>query len=384
MKARLLGAVMGVVITASLTLSHVVYSQSQNYYIVIGTFSSKDDATEFTDLARTKYLDSSFVSNADNLFQLYVLKTSSKEAAISKTAQLQQELNTPINEPLRGTLGNAEFRSSNAANDEQRALSTFADASDHTSSSASSANAVVSSGAPLRPRGKFFKFTISTSDGNILPAQIHHVDLERAVDLATYNSNDYIDILKQGKDASSMTMVCGVFGYKEVEKFIDYTDPASTSGIYQDENGAWVIPYTLERLEKGDVSIMYNVSFYKDAVVMLSNSKKEMDDLVTMMEANPNYSIKVHGHCNGKKNRRIIALGESKNYFDINGSNEINGSAKELSSLRADAVRSYLLDHGIAENRIKTFAWGGSYMLVDAESTYSKLNDRIEIEILKD
>jgi len=94
--------------------------------------------------------------------------------------------------------------------------------------------------------------------------------------------------------------------------------------------------------------------------------------------------IKVHGHCNGTNDRKIIALGASKNYFDIQGSDERNGSAKELSSLRAEAVRSYLLDNGIENNRIKTYAWGGLNMLAGEHSTSAKLNDRIEIEILDD
>jgi len=102
------------------------------------------------------------------------------------------------------------------------------------------------------------------------------------------------------------------------------------------------------------------------------------------MTVNPNYQIKVHAHCNGKHSRKIIAMGGNTNYFDVQGSIEKEGSAKELTNLRAEAIRTYLADHGIARERVKIFGWGGSEMLVDQNSSHAKLNDRIEIEILKD
>jgi outer membrane protein OmpA-like peptidoglycan-associated protein len=83
-------------------------------------------------------------------------------------------------------------------------------------------------------------------------------------------------------------------------------------------------------------------------------------------------------------NRKIIALGDSKNFFDINGSREIYGTAKQLSAFRAEAVRPYLLENNIAPKRLDIQAWGGSYQLVDENSPNAKLNDSIEIEILKD
>jgi outer membrane protein OmpA-like peptidoglycan-associated protein len=181
-----------------------------------------------------------------------------------------------------------------------------------------------------------------------------------------------------------MTVVCGVFGYKEVVHEIDYTDPTAVPDATKDKNGAWIIPYKLERMKKGDISVMYQLAFYNDAVVMLPISKTELDELVNMMTDNPDYKIKIHGHCNGTKPRRIIALGASKNYFDVKGSNEIKGTSKDLSRLRAEAVQTYLADHGVDTKRCDVFAWGALNMLVDENSNSAKLNDRIEIEITAD
>ena len=117
---------------------------------------------------------------------------------------------------------------------------------------------------------------------------------------------------------------------------------------------------------------------------MLPQSKPELDELVSMMKDNPNYRIKIHGHCNGNNSRKIIALGPTKNYFTIQGSDERTGTAKELSMLRAEAVQRYLQDNGITTDRSDVYAWGALSMLVPETSTSARLNDRIEIEIRED
>jgi outer membrane protein OmpA-like peptidoglycan-associated protein len=127
---------------------------------------------------------------------------------------------------------------------------------------------------------------------------------------------------------------------------------------------------------------MYNVAFHRDAVVMLPQSRTDLDELLRMMQENPNYEITIHGHCNGKYNRTIMKPGDD--YFDIRGAKGFYGSAKELSTLRAEAVNAFLTQNGINPKRIKIFSWGGRYPLVDPDSSIRSLNDRIEIEIRKD
>jgi outer membrane protein OmpA-like peptidoglycan-associated protein len=129
--------------------------------------------------------------------------------------------------------------------------------------------------------------------------------------------------------------------------------------------------------------VMYNVGFHKDAVIMLPQSKTDLDELVNMMKENPNYEITIHGHCNGKNERRITTT-TSDDLFDVTSSKRIIGSAKMLSDLRAKAIRNYLIRAGIEAGRLKTYAWGGRYMLVKPDSNYASLNDRIEVEIRKD
>ena len=129
---------------------------------------------------------------------------------------------------------------------------------------------------------------------------------------------------------------------------------------------------------------MYNVGYYKDAVAMTPASKKDLDELVAMMKENQNYIVKIHAHCNGKSGREVMLLNSDNNFFETTGATQVRMSAKELTNLRADAIKSYLMLNGISENRVKTYGWGGAEMLVKENDPNARINDRIEIEILKD
>jgi outer membrane protein OmpA-like peptidoglycan-associated protein len=355
---------------------------SQNYYLVIGAFATeKDDIKEVTSYLPVVSRDTSYTLHANNdLLHLYVLKTSSAEMMMAKAQKLQLEMEKKDGQHFSSA---GELNLTAEIPPVASTIMPEAEVKASASSNATGEELPSSGGIPSKPRSRFYKFTVSTIDGNRLPAEVHAIDMRQGRELKTYSSDTYVDLLRPGRN-QDMALVCGVFGYKEEEKYVDYTNPALVDGVYLDDEGAWVIPYTLKRVEKGDVSVMYNVAYYKDAVVMLPMSKNDLDQLVDLMAGNPNYEIKVHAHCNGKHSRKIIALGENNNYFDVQGSIEKEGSAKELTNLRAEAIRTYLADHGIAKERVKILGWGGAEMLVDQNSPHAKLNDRIEIEILKD
>jgi outer membrane protein OmpA-like peptidoglycan-associated protein len=374
------------------------------YYVVIGGFAIESNAQKFSGYVRANRYDATYDYNSERkLHYVYILKTEEKDQAFDMTRELQLSSEFKDAWVFYGTLDRdqATAKTEPPAIKEEPKETAPADTTaqviqqpepqlpDTTSAQpATEALAPTISALPefdpkMVVKGKLIRFVIEDPDGKLIPGAVHHVDYSRGRDIATFEAGKYLDILPPNSANNPMTIVCAIFGYKEVVKEIDYNQPQATAGAMRDENNAWVIPYKLEPLNTGDVSVMYRVSFYKDAVVMLPPSKGELDQLVNMMNANPNYRIKIHGHCNGTNSRRIIALGSSKNYFDMAGSNEIKGSAKELSRLRAEAVQTYLADHGIDVGRTELFAWGGSNMLVSETSTSAKLNDRIEIEIMK-
>jgi outer membrane protein OmpA-like peptidoglycan-associated protein len=369
-------------------------ASSQQYYVVVGAFAADENASEFKGYLPGQELDTSYTdSGKGNLLHFYVLKTSDKQSAISKTLKLKQEIDAwrssgaaPAESQLEGRVSGWV---ATAPVPEQTSEVTAEGGA--TASEGSAASGAVSAGAatagkiPAPPVGKYFNFKIESPEGRPIPAQVHHVDFDNGLELAAYKANTFVDLLKPGHADEPMTVVCGLFGYKEIHKYIDYTNPSATDEeAFVDSQGVWVIPYKLERVEKGDVSVMYNVSFYKDAVVMRKKSKLDLDELVKMMHSNPYYEITIHAHCNGKSKREIIAPGPDRNYFDVAGSVKLTGSAKDLTMLRAEAIQSYLVDHGIDASRTNIFAWGGSDMLVKSNSPHANLNDRIEIEFTRD
>lgn len=386
--------------------SSCVYAQAQQYYVVIGAFAKESNAKKFSGFARSRFFQATYELNpVRNLFYVYVIKTGTKKEAIDQVLILQKEESFSDSWVFSGSLGNAsaeiipatlpvkkepekvvpQVTKTEIGDSVATPVETPADTTTVTITEEKEPEVKpVNETAPRKAKGKFFKFTIVAPSGEAFAGKVHHVDLKQGRDIASYTSNEYSDVLRPVNREEPMTIVCGIFGYKEVTQLVDYTNPSLTIGAAQDENGVWTIPFTLERLKKGDVSVMYDVSFYKDAVVMLPRSQEELDELVNMMTSNPNYKIKIHGHANGTSKRKIIALGKPKNYFDIKGSKQKNGTSKELSKERAVAVQDYLIEHGIAKERMEIMAWGGTNMLVSETSPSAKLNDRIEIEILED
>lgn len=369
---------------------------AQQYYVVIGAFAIESNAKKFTGYARNQRYDAEYSLRPNrNLFYVYVLKTTSRKEAYAQTVNLQTNTEYKDAWTYYGVLGDDRPRETKPTPVKQPVETTPEVVIQPVEEKKQEVKfeevvpepvqeVVISEPEVLKPRGKFFTFLIATSDGRLVPGEVHYVDRVQGRDIATYKSGEMVDVSKPADDRP-MTVVCGIFGFKEVVKVIDYNDPSITEGASQGSKGEWVIAYQLERMKKGDVSVMYNVSFYKDAVVMLPRAKTELDELVNMMNLNPKYKIKIHGHCNGNySKRKIIALGKPKNYFETRGSDEKNGSSKELSKLRAEAVQSYLMEHGIDKKRMEIFAWGGTNMLVGENSASARLNDRIEIEILED
>ena len=168
-----------------------------------------------------------------------------------------------------------------------------------------------------------------------------------------------------------------------MQRELNYNNPDSTAGVVI-ENGNTVVVFEMIRLFKGDIAVMYNVFFFKDAAVMRPESQYEVTSLRDMMKENPNYKIKLHGHTNGNSSGKIITSGDNKNFFSLSGTKDGFGSAKELSEERAEAIRSFLISEGINAERIMVKAWGGKKPIQDKEGSKAHENIRVEVEILED
>ncbi len=210
------------------------------------------------------------------------------------------------------------------------------------------------------------------------------VDLvsENGRKIASYPDSETIQIMRA--DASgNIILACEVLGYRKLLFKLNYDNPFLTDGVERGENEEAIVPFGLVRLQKGDIAVMYNVYFFKDAAIIRPESRYEINNLLSMMNENSAYKIMIHGHTNGNAAGKIITMGDSKNFFSLTNTREGRGSAKKLSEERAKIIREYLIDQGIAEDRMAIRAWGGKRPLYDKNHSLAQANVRVEIEIIE-
>lgn len=408
-------------------------------YVVIGAFAIHKNAINFTTHASHLKLSAKFELNPGrHLYYVYVLSTEDREQAIREANKLRSETEFTDTWVYSGTMGNllsagettrgvdinpvtqnkmenvpSEAKGQRLSSDVGSKPSLTAGLSNPVSSTeknsgstgpsdpvlASNVSSGMSSSSPFQTekenvvsaspdkseeiQGKNFVFTISRSIDNVpLEGDVDIIDAEKSRKLGTYKGNAPVRVASPGTRSGNVSLVCEVFGYRKVQKEISYTDPEG-EGITE-EDGRVKVPFELVRLQKGDIAVMYNVYFFKDAGVMRPESRYEVNSLLEMLKENPNYKIKIHGHTNGGSHGKIISIGDSKNFFSLTDTREGFGSAKKLSEERARVIHEYLTANGIDARRTHVKAWGGKRPIHDKHSTRASENVRVEIEILED
>ena len=184
----------------------------------------------------------------------------------------------------------------------------------------------------------------------------------------------------------SVQLIANTFGYKKVQHDINLDEPFNeiNEEFFYFMGDTLIADFPLQRYDVGDIATMYNVFFFKDAVVMKPISEFEMNSLVDMLKENDELRIKIHGHTNGNARGKIIMLEEgSENFFTLSQELvEKSGSAKELSLQRAEVIKDYLMSYGISEDRMEVIGWGGKKPIYDKFDKLAIKNVRVEIEIL--
>jgi outer membrane protein OmpA-like peptidoglycan-associated protein len=223
-------------------------------------------------------------------------------------------------------------------------------------------------------------------NNRIVEGDVTVIDTERSKQMTRVKGNEYLILPDPKSKSGQLTLICEAFGYRKVQEEINYPLPlADTVKPHIDLMGTTiVINFNMVRYHKGDIAVLYNVYFFNDAAIMSPESKFELNSLLEMMQENPNYKIRLHGHTNGNYHGKIIKLGPEKNFFSLEGSTSGIGSAKDLSFNRADVIKQYLVANGVAADRIEIKAWGGKRPLYDKHSANAKKNVRVEVEILEE
>ncbi|MFT3733431.1 MAG: OmpA family protein [Rhodocyclaceae bacterium] len=226
----------------------------------------------------------------------------------------------------------------------------------------------------------------NATNNRIVDGDIQVIDTDRARQIMKVKGNEYLLLPDPKSKSGQLTLICDVFGYRKIQNSINYPLPlADTVKDYVDLMGTTVvINFDLVRYRKGDRSTLYNVYFYNDAAVMLPDSKFELNNLLQMMQENPKYRIRLHGHTNGNYHGKILVVGDDKNFFSLTGAKESIGSSSELSEQRAQVIKDFLVSKGVDASRMEVKAWGGKQPLYDKNSVNAKKNVRVEVEMLEE
>ncbi|MFC5408213.1 OmpA family protein [Larkinella bovis] len=119
----------------------------------------------------------------------------------------------------------------------------------------------------------------------------------------------------------------------------------------------------LNPIKTGQRVVLHDVLFEQSKAVLLAGSSAELDRVASMLNAYPTMVIQVDGHT------------DNQGVWDLN---------MKLSQDRVRVVKEYLLEKGIADNRIQTKAWGPSKPIASNETEEKRrLNRRVEFTILK-
>jgi len=127
-----------------------------------------------------------------------------------------------------------------------------------------------------------------------------------------------------------------------------------------------------ERVELKPLSVglktnIEDITFLGDQTEIYHKSIPALEELISFLEVNPSVKICVIGHANGPESEK-------------------KGPAfyKKASEKRAMAVRDYLIQHGIAPDRLVTRGAGNSQMIYPDPKTdwETQANRRIEIEVI--
>jgi outer membrane protein OmpA-like peptidoglycan-associated protein len=370
---------------------------NEPYYVVIGAFSVQKNAARFTRQAPKHKLSAKFAMNHNrNLHYVFVLRTDDRTKAIETALALRARPDSLFSDAwvYQGSFEKLE----------QGEVSTGQDINPATENSvpvivAQNANPAAENPAPetaaqnpapapkqVGPKEETRPFIFKISrikDSTAVKGDVVVVDVDLARKIGTYDGNQTVDVPKPKGKSGKITMTCNVFGYRRVQHNLNYLAPAGDSIEMQDS--IIVVPFQLMRLQKGDVAVMYDVYFFRDAAIMRPESRFEVGSLLEMMKENPMYKIKIHGHTNGNAPGKIITLKkDSQNYFALTETEEGFGSAKKLSKARAELLKTYLVNNGVDGKRLVVKAWGGKKGIYDKFSPQAQANVRVEIEILKD
>ncbi|MCS7000343.1 MAG: OmpA family protein [Bacteroidota bacterium] len=118
-------------------------------------------------------------------------------------------------------------------------------------------------------------------------------------------------------------------------------------------------------LEVGKKMVLRGITFKKNSAEILPRSYPALEEVLKTLQDYPEMEIEIQGHASKSRNKRRKEAQEVR-----------------LSQQRADAVRMWLINRGIAPSRLIAKGYGTSE-LIDQRRPYSSVNQRIEFLRIK-
>jgi outer membrane protein OmpA-like peptidoglycan-associated protein len=374
----------------------LVCAQDVRHYVVIGSFGTKDNAARLAGLPVSAKLNARYDLNASKkLYYVYLLESTNEAEVYTYVRKVRLE--TPFKDAwvYHGSLGNRPLVSAPSKPKEEVKQEVKEEVQPVvnmpvTTVAAEPAPPVVQEMKKEEPKelapppGKPFLFKLVNEEtGSPVEGEIQVLETAKATEYLAYESNQvvYLPAPKNSKGTFQLKTIAP--GYKVSKRALNYTDPAnSASG--QGAKNEYIIAIPLVRVKTGDYIEFTNVRFFPNTTILQPDSRHELDGLAALMKENGKYKIIVHGHCNGTEERDITALGTSADLFATSPSNSReHANAVQFTLLRAETVKTFLIQQGIDASRIKTKGQGGKEFLYPPNSTLSARNDRVEVEVKK-
>ncbi|MGC4021416.1 MAG: OmpA family protein [Cyclobacteriaceae bacterium] len=230
-----------------------------------------------------------------------------------------------------------------------------------------------------------FFSVIQKSSKRVLEGSVKIIDTETNKLLGSVKANGYFNIADPKSKTGDITLQASVFGFNDLTQHMNYKDTERDTANKDVTlfGNFFMLAFEMERMNSGAKATLSGVSFFNEAAIMVPASREQLNNVLDMLNENPSMKIRIEGHTNGGGRGDIIMVGPSKNYFNLaKDQKSKKGSSKELSQARAEVIKSWLVDQGIADARIETLGWGGEKPIYDSKSSLARKNSRVELVVM--
>ena len=361
-------------------------------YVIIGAFKLKANADKFASLYSEEGLSTNIRKNLHNeLHYVYTFRSEEVEDARQAVYKIRSEY--PV---LQDTwLYNGDFNGPHIPSGEFAASSRVEEVVEEKEPApilVSERPTPKETAAEKRLKEEeegiytFYFNAVHATTAKEVVGDIKVYDAERNKLLKTFKSHEVIKLGRPDNGTHRVRFEADIFGYKGAEYTIDLDEMGQLDERnFTREEDKTIVNFDMVRVLKGDIVTMWKVYFYIDAAIMKEESVYQLNQLLDMMNEDPKIKIRIHGHTNGNSMGEVLHLDTGNtDFFSLNGDHKkTTASAKKLSLYRAYTIQRWLMDQGIAEERMEIKGWGGKKMIYDKLDSQAHKNVRVEIEVIE-